>query len=249
LPEPLRVLYLEGDAAAPKYVRAALSTDAFRLIEPAADTDAVPSFDVAILSDLPYARLGRAREEALIERLMDGAGLLMVGGWNSFGRGLYANSQLAEHLPVRIESSDDRINLAGGAVVRPAASHPLIEGFSFDPPPMIAGFNRLHPRRGAQTLLEAWRVAGVQPDGLRLAATADPLLMASETTGRVLALATDLAPHWSGGWTDWGDRMLRFADHTEIGNDYVAFLQRLVLWSGRRDLPLAALGASLVQMT
>lgn len=234
--EPIRVLYLEGDAPASRYVRNALASHDFKILEGGQAIAKNPDVDVCVLSDLPLTRLGAANEEWLVDHVMEGLGLMTVGGWNSYGRGLYANSALAEHLPVRVETGDDRINLSSGACLLPGEAHPITDGLSFDPPPMIAGFNRVRPRRGGKILVEARRVTSYAANRLELANYGDPIVVAAEMTGRTLAVATDLAPHWSGGLTDWGDEMLRFADGTEMGTMYVQFVRAMVAWCAKREI-------------
>jgi uncharacterized membrane protein len=195
-----------------------------------------PSVDVCVLSDLPLTRLGEANHEWLVQKCVDGMGLLLVGGWNSFGSGLYADSALSDHFPVRVETGDDRVNVHSGAVLLPTGEHPLTDGLAFDPPPMIAGYNRFRARRGANVVLETRKVQRYDGTSLRLSEETQPLLVVSELTGRSLALATDLAPHWSAGLTDWG-RTRRYGDGSELGDQYVSFVRRMVAWCARRELP------------
>jgi hypothetical protein len=54
--------------------------------------------------------------------------------------------------------------------------------------------------------------------------------------GRVAALATDVAPHWVGGFVDWGDRRITQAvagGSVEIGNWYAQFFHNLLVWTGK----------------
>jgi uncharacterized membrane protein len=64
-----------------------------------------------------------------------------------------------------------------------------------------------------------------------------PLLVVGQHgRGRVAALATDVAPHWVGGFVDWGDRRITqdVADgFVEIGNWYAQFFRNLLVWTGK----------------
>jgi hypothetical protein len=48
-------------------------------------------------------------------------------------------------------------------------------------------------------------------------------------------LATDVAPHWVGGFVDWGDQRVAQAvanDGIEVGNWYARFFRNLLVWTG-----------------
>ena len=60
------------------------------------------------------------------------------------------------------------------------------------------------------------------------------LIVGRHGAGRTAALATDVAPHWVGGWVDWGDRRIVQAvggGSIEIGNWYARFFRNLVAWA------------------
>jgi len=64
-----------------------------------------------------------------------------------------------------------------------------------------------------------------------------PLLVVGQYgRGRVAALATDVAPHWVGGFVDWGDRRITQdvgGGFVEIGNWYAGFFRNLLVWTGQ----------------
>lgn len=171
-----------------------------------------------IFSDFEAATTPPAAQQALLQQLDAGAGLLMIGGWESFhgATGHWAGQPLADALPVEISDTDDRINYDQAAVLRRAVGeHPILRGLPWDErPPLIGGFNRLRAKSGSQVLLEVVlhrvRRAG---EGFEFAqAATHPLLTVFENEqannfrgrGRVAALACDLAPHWVGPLVDWG---------------------------------------------
>jgi uncharacterized membrane protein len=57
-------------------------------------------FDVIILGDLDGSFLGKVQESAIEQAVLDGAGLLMIGGQNSFGPGGYQDTPIEKALPV-----------------------------------------------------------------------------------------------------------------------------------------------------
>lgn len=67
-------------------------------------------YDVFIIGDVPATVFGPQLLEQLAKRVDDGAGLMMLGGAQSFGPGGYADTPLADLLPVamnRTERQDD----------------------------------------------------------------------------------------------------------------------------------------------
>ena len=189
-----------------------------------------------IVSDYQAATFGQVAMTHVAERVAQGAGLAMFGGWESFfGRlGEYQASPLAEVLPVVMQQSDDRRNSAQPCLVNQKADHPILEGLPWDTPPGIGGYNEIAPRPGATTLLTALRFSvhretrGTEDVVRKTAAVLHavspttssaafrftsgeevPLLVVGQHgRGRVAALATDVAPHWVGGMVDWGDRRI-----------------------------------------
>ena len=65
-----------------------------------------------VISDYPAARLDLPTMNHIAASVTDGAGLVMIGGWESFhGKlGEYHQSPLAEVLPVKMLPYDDRRN-------------------------------------------------------------------------------------------------------------------------------------------
>ena len=163
------------------------------------DPQRLKAYDVVMFSDvgantfnLPmnvFQRLTPTpnRLEAVRDYVAGGGAFAMIGGYLTFqgiqGRGCYRNSALAEVLPVELLNGDDRIESSAG--VRPRATlpdHPILRGISGDWPPVL-GYNRLIPKPGAEVVA---RLNG------------DPMIVAGTYgKGRVVAYATDCAPHWS----------------------------------------------------
>jgi hypothetical protein len=195
-----------------------------------------------VVSDYPAARFGAAAMAHVAGRVAAGAGLVMLGGWESyFGRlGEYHQSPLAEVLPVVMQLADDRCNYAQPCLIHKVAEHPILQGLPWDAPPGIGGRNAVTAKPGAQTLLTCVQFLVRQDeDGWHLFRDGDepPLLvLGRHGRGRTAALATDVAPHWVGGFVDWGDRRVTQSvagELVEVGNWYARFFRNLLAWTGR----------------
>jgi uncharacterized membrane protein len=126
-------------------------------------------------------------------------------------------------------------------LVHKCSEHPITAGLPFDSPPSIGGYNEFRTRPSGTVILEGVRyrvtLRGGQP---QFAAEARfPLLVISERkrgpsgAGRAACLATDVAPHWVGGFVDWGETRLTVrlnGDFVEVGAGYAAFFRNLLVW-------------------
>ena len=65
-------------------------------------------FDIYIIGDLDASALGDAQLRALAEAVSGGAGLVTLGGYQTYGAGGYASSPLAEVIPVQMDGSRRR---------------------------------------------------------------------------------------------------------------------------------------------
>jgi uncharacterized membrane protein len=187
------------------------------------DRDGLAEYDAVILSDVGANSFLLSdetflRSEVTTNRLAEiaayvegGGGLVMVGGYLSFtgidGRARYAESPLAEVLPVEMLDHDDRVEVPQGVVPEVAAAgHPAL-GRVADEWPRLLGYNRLRAKEDATV------VATVGDD---------PLLVVSEYgRGRSAAFASDCAPHWAPPeFVEWPD--------------YAELWSSIVLWAGGR---------------
>ncbi len=218
-----------------------LAFDHVPSLEPPPASFAATPYALYVVSDYPAATFGPAAMSHLSERVAQGAGLAMFGGWESFfGRlGEYHTSPLAEVLPVVMQTSDDRRNSAQPCLLNKKTEHPILDGLPWDRPPGIGGYNAIAPKPDATTLLTAVRFAvqRVGADFHFVRGEESPLLVVGQHgRGRVAALATDVAPHWVGGLVDWGNRRITqtvAAGFVEIGNWYAQFFHNLLVWTGR----------------
>lgn len=163
------------------------------------DTEFPREFDVVVISDVGvnsflltrgvFARSVSEpnRLEAIREYVLAGGGLVMVGGYLSFSgidaKARYADSPLAELLPVEMLRTDDRVECPQGVepeVVR--HDHPAVAAVEGSWPAVL-GYNKTVAKDAAETLV---RIAG------------DPLVaVGSAGRGRTAVFTSDMSPHWA----------------------------------------------------
>lgn len=187
------------------------------------DREALAEYDAVILSDVGANSFLLTdetflRSEVTTNRLLEiaayveaGGGLVMVGGYLSFtgidGRARYAESPLAEVLPVEMLDHDDRVEVPQGVVPEVAASGHEALGRTSAEWPRLLGYNRLRAKEDATVLATVGE---------------DPLLVVSEFgRGRTAAFASDCAPHWAPPeFVEWPD--------------YAELWSSIILWAGGR---------------
>ena len=187
-------------------------------------------YEVYILGDLDSSVFRAGELEDLADTVSKGAGLIMLGGFHSFGPGGYAETPLASVLPVRMnrferQGLDDEISedlhLAGPLKMMPTQ----IGAIRF--PMMLAGdqqasravWAQLPPLGGANR----FRLDALKPlaEVLAEAGSDQPLLVAHDYgDGRVMAFAGDTTCHW------W----MRGYEHA-----HKRFWRQVVLWLARKD--------------
>lgn len=242
-----------------------------------------PTTGLFIFSDYPAAQVDLMMQERIAAQVRQGAGLLMIGGWESF-HGLGGNwdgTPIGDLLPVAISPTDDRVNFDQPTLVRSLGEgpicHPILAGLPWcERPPTIGGLNKVAPKPGAEPLLAAlsFQAKVVETPGwlqateafvenwllppkvketlisaapLRTPSQGDlvfdlhavyPLLVVGQAgQGRVAAFTSDVAPHWVGGFVDWGTPRVAgqapAAPTVEVGGDYARFWKQLLMWTGR----------------
>jgi hypothetical protein len=150
-------------------------------------------YNIYVLSDLPSEYLAPRQHRLLAEAVKKGAGLMMLGGRSSFGAGGWAQTDLADILPVEIHPGDGQLEPEEGLKFVPSAkgltSYILQVGATgaesaklWDMMPPIRGTSRFgDPKPGAEILAQT---AGPNPE---------PLLVSMDGPGkgRVLAYGGD----------------------------------------------------------
>jgi uncharacterized membrane protein len=198
-------------------------------------------YRLIILSDYPADRLEASQMKRIEAWVREGAGLLMIGGWESFqgSGGLYSGTLIEKILPVRMSLSDDRVNTPYPCLVAKREEHPILAGLPFDRPPCVGGYNRVEAKENVRVLLEVIRYrTRAQASDCSFAEEGRDVLLAVGThgRGRSAAFASDAAPHWVGGFVDWGEERISCTSagaQVEVGAFYAAFFGNLIRWTGR----------------
>ncbi len=188
-------------------------------------------FDLYLLGDLDATALGDQQLQDLADSVAAGAGLITLGGFQTYGAGGYADSPLAEVIPVRMDAGrrrgiddehDDADQLPGPLQAVPARSH-SITNLGDDP---ADAWQELPPLSGANRLLGPKAAPGVQV--LLETPEDDPLLVIGEYgRGRTAALAIDSTYRWWRGGNQeahrrfWRQLMLWVLAREEMGDDLI----------------------------
>jgi uncharacterized membrane protein len=239
--EGISVLYVEGKYRAwePKFIRYALSQErSIRLFEAVRLNDEPPQpgegdlfqfdrqhYDVIILGDISARRLSAGNPRvlsAIYQQVFEkGAGLLMLGGYESFGNSDWANTDISKLLPVELDAT--------GQVDQPVPMVPTYQGLRHYVLRLAENeadntrlWNRL-PKLDGMT-----RLGKVKPGAIVLARSdsgekGDPVLVGQMFfgNGRTLAFAGD---------TTW-----RWCRSEEGIRAHARFWQQVVLWLAKRD--------------
>lgn len=237
----LKILYLEGrtvDRPEQMGIRRVVASSAdmeldFRWID-RRRRDAWPidltedlqaeKYDVFIIGDLDSSALTEGTLDAIAKEVEDGKGLIMLGGFNSFGAGGYQTTILQKVLPVEM-SRFDRQDL--GAEIR---TDMHIQG----PLQIVASQNHFLSSLGTDadsspaldvvpSLKGANKIVRPKPRGMVIfeSQNDDPLLVAGEYgLGRTLAFLADSTWQWG------------FAGKEAI---HKRFWRQIILWLAKKD--------------
>lgn len=159
-------------------------------------------YDAYVIGDVDAAALGENGTKLLATEVENGKGLIMLGGYHSFGPGGYGSTSLAEVLPI-VMSKLERQNFGeriradlhhpGPITMLPAREHSIMR--------LAAGEENIDLWRSLPPLTGANKFAGVKDGaGVQVIARSDrnlPLLVSAEYgRGRVLAFAGDSTWRW-----------------------------------------------------
>jgi uncharacterized membrane protein len=203
--------------------------------------------DVIILDDVDSRALSLSTWQAIAERVRAGAGLMMTGGYHSFGPGGFRETPLADILPIEIGPAQRQgfdeplrtdVQLPGPVRMKPAAplgtNHPILQLAETPPAPGSAGgssrgnagsssaiWTNLPPLDGANLIDRR----DLKPNAAVLAEADDsrrhPLLVAGQPgDGRVLAFAGDSTWRWQ---------------MQGLGDAHRRFWRQAVLWLAKKD--------------
>ncbi len=187
-----------------------------------------PTFDVIIIGDLDASALYDPQRPTknleLIQQAVDrGTGLMMLGGYHSFGPGGYGSTPLADLLPVEMATNERQdfppaeirkdLHIQYDIKLVPAKEHYITRisdsessRKAWSEMPALHGANILVPKANAEVLLKS--------------ESGDPILIAGRVGGRVLALAGDTT--WR--WVMYGQE-----------EQYKRFWRQIVLWLAAQD--------------
>jgi uncharacterized membrane protein len=187
------------------------------------------SYDVVVLDNIDATALHSERRsnlDALAESVLDGRGLLMMGGYHSFGPGGYAETPLAEVLPIRMSRTERQefaaplrtdMHLDKPLAMKPATDHYITRLGQGEGGAVSADWEALPKLRGAN------RFDRLKDSALVLLESQDrdPLLVAGNYGGRVLAFAGDSTYLWIRAGFD---------------QQHQQFWRQLMLWLAARDV-------------
>ncbi len=244
LPGGLSVLYLEGSLRVEqRFIRRALDASPdiqvdYVRIDPQrpetrpgdlAERFKPGKYQVVILGDLDSTAFTEPEMNQLADSVRRGTGLIMLGGFHSFGPGGYATTPLAQVLPVGMDRFSrqqfDAPIREDAHVPGPIQMMPTPLGLSHfslllsaDRRANQAAWSKLPPLEGANRLQRRL----LAPGAIELAAAGDaPLLVAhTYSAGRVMAFAADSTWRW---WMQGFD------------NEHKRFWRQLILWLARKD--------------
>lgn len=185
-------------------------------------------YDVYIIGDLDARAIYDESKQTgnldfLLQEVEDGKGLLMLGGYHSFGPGRYHSTPLVDALPIKMEKFEAQdfdvplnhdLHIERPLQMTPSANHFITSLMGGDS--NAQAWSALPPLDGAN------RFFGVKDRAMILAESrrGDPLLVAGSYGGRVLAFAGDSTWRW---WMQ---------GHQEA---HKRFWRQVILWLARRD--------------
>ena len=184
-------------------------------------------YDVYIIGDVPAKVFGPESLRKLARTVEQGAGLMMTGGYHSFGPGGYADTPIADLLPVVMRPTE--IQNEGPIdpslhYLEPLQMLPTMLGLQHfvmrieSPDKNQEAWRQLAPLQGAN------KFADIKPLGLVLAETSRkvPLLVAQEVgKSRTIAFAADTTYQWV------------LAGQLE---SHQRFWQQTILWLAHKDV-------------
>jgi uncharacterized membrane protein len=201
-------------------------------------TQQLHTFDVVIFQDFNYRPYGMAPYLEDVRTYVEGGGgFIMIGGDLSFSDGDYADTPIAEILPVRLLPGRDHIQEDGfhPLLTDAGKNHPVVDvGVGFTELPALQGIN-------TSAGLVPGAIALLAHDSLTVDSAPMPLLAIREVgKGRSMALLTDSTWMWglphvgAGGRGDAHRRLLANALRWLIRDPQLARL-RIVLDQRRTE--------------
>ncbi|MFP6751235.1 MAG: glutamine amidotransferase [Pirellulaceae bacterium] len=193
--------------------------------DPRASFEADEPYDVILIENLNSRAIGKPELQKIATAVETGTGLMMIGGYHSFGPGEYYDTDLDDVLPVEMFDTD-RQSLALGAKLR--GDLHLQGDIAMQPvrPHMITTITEIAMNKQQWSelppLLGANRLVTKDTGRVLLASGEDePLLVAGDYgAGRVLAFAGDSTWRWR---------------REGFGTELQRFWRQSILWLAHRD--------------
>jgi uncharacterized membrane protein len=165
-------------------------------------------YDVYIIGDVPakiFEQPGLPIKplQAIKQAVEQGAGLIMLGGFHSFGPGGYGETPLADVLPIEMSPTETQVGDAVDLSLQlqqPLQMLPTPQGINHFVMRLDAPAKNLERWKALAPLEGANKFGRIKPLGQVLAKTADgvPLLVAQDLgRGRAMAFAADTTYQWS----------------------------------------------------
>lgn len=178
--------------------------------------------------------------------------------------GEYNQTPLAAVAPVHMQEEDDRRCSPLGILITRGMPHEITEGLDWKHPGGVVGYNAVVAKKGTTTLLYGTRfdiciLSDEVDEGrsdiaslhsfveqitmpllsgdacvIRPQDRAPLLVVGQYGQGRTAAFTSDLAPHWVGGFVDWGrNRVFQNveSESIEVGESYAVFVRNLIQWT------------------
>jgi hypothetical protein len=174
-------------------------------------------YDVFMLRDLPRSWIPDAALKRLADAVESGAGLVMLGGRQSFGPGGYAGTPVAELLPVSIHPGDRQIDGSLALLPTPQGVQHFVMRLGSEPETQ-RNWQSLRPLEGASSF------SGVKERARVLAESSNqlPLIVAQDFgQGRTMAIAVDTT------WL-WWENEASLRHHRR-------FWRQVILWLAKKE--------------
>lgn len=229
----MEVLYVEGQIRDEfKYVRRSLSRfsdlklSSVLTLTPEPGQEGLPRdvsewlrYDVVIFGDLPASSLTDAQRSSLEEAVRKGLGFVMIGGFENFGAGGYAGTPVADLLPVRVETKEQKTEETHALEPTDEGVRSTVMRLSPDPArnrdlwrslPLLKGYTVVSEKKRGETVLAR-------------GGSGAPMLVAQDYgSGRSMAFLADTTWRW---WRSAGGRE----------DLHKRFWRQMVLWLAHRE--------------
>ncbi len=193
------------------------------------DKETIDRFDVFIFGDLDASYIRQQQQELFVDRINEGAGIVMLGGYHSLGPGGWAGTPIGNILPVRLGGREiGQITESFLPVLTPdGVRHPIfanISGFfptaqgpaKIDGLPLLDGCTTVEGARPGATVLATFSAAS---------GTMPVLAVQPVGRGRVAVFCGDTTRKWQQG-----------PRATDRQSPFLQFWGQMVRWLAGREV-------------